>query len=79
VASQLIEEVTAHAQSASLEDAREICADGSYFPNNVRIYFQFSSAYVAKVVVFWGIYTALYTGFVLPHFPLSIALLNQNT
>ena len=38
VASQLIEEVTAHAQSDSLEDAREICADGSYFPNNLRIY-----------------------------------------
>jgi len=37
VASQLIEEVTAHAQSGSLEDAREICADGTYFPNNVRI------------------------------------------
>ena len=36
VASQLIEEVTAHVQSDSLEDAREICADGTYFPNNVR-------------------------------------------
>jgi len=36
VASQLTEEVTAHAQSDSLEDAREICADGSYFPNNLR-------------------------------------------
>jgi len=36
VASQLIEEVTAHAQSASFEDAREICADGTYFPNNLR-------------------------------------------
>ena len=31
VASQLIEEVTAHAQSDSLEDVREICADGTYF------------------------------------------------
>ena len=38
VASELIEEVTAHAQSDSLEDAREICTDGIYFPNNVRIY-----------------------------------------
>ena len=38
VASQLIEEVTAHAQSDSLEDAREICADGTYFPNNLRTY-----------------------------------------
>ena len=37
VASQLIEEVTAHVQSDSLEDAREICADGTYFPNNIRI------------------------------------------
>ena len=35
VASQLIEEVTAHAQSDGLEDAREICADGTYFPNNL--------------------------------------------
>ena len=38
VASQLIEEVTAHAQSDSLEDAREICVDGTYFPNNLRTY-----------------------------------------
>jgi len=37
VASQLTEEGTAHAQSDSLEDAREICADGSYFPNNLHI------------------------------------------
>jgi len=37
VASQLIEEVTAHAQSDSLEDAREILPDGIYFPNNLRI------------------------------------------
>ena len=37
VASQLIEEVTAHAQSDSLEDARGICADGTYFPNNMDI------------------------------------------
>ena len=37
VASQLIEEVTAHAQTDILEDAREICADGTYFPNNLRI------------------------------------------
>jgi len=40
VASQLIEEVTAQAQSDSLEDAREICADGTYFPNNLRTYTQ---------------------------------------
>jgi len=37
VASQLIKEVTAHAQSDSLEDARVIYADGTYFPNNLRI------------------------------------------
>ena len=36
VASQLIEEDTAHAQSDSLEGAREICADVTYFPNNLR-------------------------------------------
>jgi len=36
VASKLIEEVTAHAQSDSLEDAREICAEATYFPNNLR-------------------------------------------
>ena len=36
VASQLIEEVTAHVQRDSLEDAREICADSTYFPNNLR-------------------------------------------
>jgi hypothetical protein len=38
VASQLIEEVTAHVQRDSLEDAREICADGTYFLNNLRMY-----------------------------------------
>jgi len=37
VASQLLEEATAHGQSDSLEDAREICADRTYFPNNLRI------------------------------------------
>jgi len=37
VASQLIEEVTAHVQRDSLEDARELCADGTYFLNNPRI------------------------------------------
>jgi len=36
VAFQLIEEVTAHAQRDSLEDTREIRADGTYFPNNLR-------------------------------------------
>jgi len=37
VASQLLEEVTAHAQSDNLEHVREICSDGTYFPNNLRI------------------------------------------
>ena len=37
VASQSIEEATAHAQSDSLEDAREICAGGTYFPNSLHI------------------------------------------
>jgi len=37
LASQLIEEVTAHVQSDSLEDAREIRTDGTYFPNNLCI------------------------------------------
>jgi len=37
VASKMIEEVTVHAQSDILEDAREICADGTYFPNNLLI------------------------------------------
>jgi len=36
VAAQLIEEVVAHGQSDSLEDAREICAEGTYFPNNIH-------------------------------------------
>ena len=36
VASQLIEEVTEHAHNESLADARDICADGTYFPNNLR-------------------------------------------
>ena len=30
VASQLVKEVTAHAQSENLEDARETCADGTF-------------------------------------------------
>jgi len=36
VAPQLIEEVTAHAQNDSLEDARESCAAGTYFPIDLR-------------------------------------------
>jgi len=49
VSSQLIDEVTAHAQSDSLEDAREIRADGTYFPNNLRRYCSLS-LYFASVV-----------------------------
>ena len=37
VTSQLVEEDTTHAQSDSLEDAREICADGTHFPDNLPI------------------------------------------
>jgi len=37
LATQLIEEVTAYVQSDSLEHVREICADGTYFLNNLRI------------------------------------------
>ena len=36
VAFLVIQDVTAHAQNDSLEDAREICEDGTYFPNNLR-------------------------------------------
>jgi len=38
VAFQLIEEVTAHVQRDSLEDARGICADSTYFPNNLHTF-----------------------------------------
>jgi len=48
VASQWIEEVTAHARSDSLEDAREMCADGTYFPNNLRTYIQNMKLVTAK-------------------------------
>jgi len=37
-ASQLTQEFIAHAQSDCVEDARDICADGTYFPNNQRKY-----------------------------------------
>ena len=45
VASQLIEEVTTHVQRDSFEDAREICADGTYFLNNLRIYIVFQTTF----------------------------------
>jgi hypothetical protein len=51
VASQLIEEVTAHVQRDSFEDAREICADGTYFPNNLRTCSKFSCKMYSVYVV----------------------------
>jgi len=48
LASQLIEECTAHAQSDSLEDAREVCADGTYFPNNLRIMYRQYTTYIKQ-------------------------------
>jgi len=48
VASQLKEEVTAHVQSDSLEDAREVCADSTNFPNNLRI--------VVSTIIWQGLY-----------------------
>jgi len=45
VAFEMIEEVTAHAQSDSLEDAREICADGTYIPNNLLILYRTGICY----------------------------------
>jgi hypothetical protein len=52
VASQLIEEVTAHAQRDSLEDAQEICADGTYFPNNIRNYLRSTMSLSQVTVLF---------------------------
>jgi len=46
VSSQLIEEVTAHAQCDSLEDAREICVDGTYFLNNLLIFYSVKFVYI---------------------------------
>ena len=43
VASQLIEEVTAHARRDSLEDVREMRADGTYFPNNLHTLLLYTS------------------------------------
>ena len=51
MAFQLIEEVTAHAQSDSLEDAREICADDTYFPYNLRT----NVSYLGEVPSFGGL------------------------
>jgi len=37
LASQLIEEITAHAQSNSLVDAGDMCAYGTYFLYNLHM------------------------------------------
>jgi len=58
VASQLIEEVTAHAQSDILEDARVICADGTYFPNNLRVCMYI---YCVYIYIYIYIYTYIHT------------------
>jgi len=60
VASQLIEEITAHAQSDGLEDAREICADGTYFSNNLR-----TTEFVNRTYIYIYIYIYIYTSFIL--------------
>ena len=49
VASQLIEEVTAHAQSDSLEDAQEARTDGTYFPNNLCTNLNFKNYIMMEV------------------------------
>jgi len=56
VASQLIEEVTAHVQRDSLEDAREIWPDDTYFLNNLRIYLLRQTFYslVANILTIFG-------------------------
>jgi hypothetical protein len=51
VVSQLMKVVTAHAQSDSLEDAREICADGSYFLNNPPIYILLITEYNGDIAL----------------------------
>jgi len=57
VASQLIEEVTAHAQSDSLEDAREICAEGTYFPNNLRTYD--TNRIISRYLMYYKLYSRI--------------------
>jgi len=60
VASQLIEEVTAHAQRDSLEDAQEICADDTYFPNNLRMFIVFYTVKTVFMYVFMTCSTSHY-------------------
>ena len=66
VASQLIVEVTAHAQSDSLEDAREICADGTYVPNNLRM------SYISGKKKRFNSFVLCLADFVSPNFTLNV-------
>ena len=67
VASQLIQELTAHAQSDSLEDARQICADGTYFPNNLRTHYHVGCN-VHKKNTFYVIHvSALNNNYIIQH------------
>jgi len=67
VSSQLIEEVTAHAQSDSLEVAREICVDGTYFPNNLRIFAEYNQQDATLHNVFISVgRSACFRRFILP-------------
>jgi hypothetical protein len=67
VASQLIEEVTADAQSDSLEDAREMCADGTYFPNKLPL----SAVYWAAIMYSFDIINCNSNGGIFLLFSLS--------
>ena len=70
VASQLIEEVTAHAQSDSLEDAREICADGTYFLNNLHIRNMNCGIIISRRVAFMSLFdvcTKSHASIIIPH------------
>ena len=59
VASQLIQEVTAHVQRDSIKDAREIWADGTYFLNNLRILHITAACFVYLTVAIVRLYTEL--------------------
>jgi hypothetical protein len=73
VASQLIEEVTAHGQRDSLEDAREVCANGTYFPNNLRTLL----IWVHRLYKKWQGYT-VYLQYLLSG-PVLVTLLGSNS
>jgi len=71
VASQLIEEVTVHAQSDSLEDVQEICADNTYFPNNLHIRNMNCGIIISRRVAFmsssFDVCTRSYASVIIPH------------